>query len=503
MQEMVDQFKPKEDNIESRREFLTKSVFTGAILSALMNSGAHAYQLQESLTANSAAELARLIREKKVSSKEVVLAHLDRIDQINPAINAVVQIAREQALADADRADRLLVTSGPIGPLHGVPMTIKDSFDTARVISTAGTPGRKMFIPKKDATVVSRLKKAGAILLGKTNTPEMTFSFHTRNKIYGRTNNPYDINRSPGGSSGGAAAIVASAGSSFDIGSDTAGSIRLPAHWCGIAGLKPTSGRVPRTGHIINHTVGVLESLTTVGPLARTIEDLELLFPIIAGPDGIDPAIAPVDLRDPSRVKIESLRIAFYSENGSAFPTDDRKETVEKAAKAMERLGAKITNQCPPPAKQTSNLQRRIMFGDGLAWYHRGRFNAGSISKEELKRHLSHNKSVVEFSKSLADWNRFRGQMIEFMRDFEAIICPVQASSAPLFSNALENSPGYSYTQTYSLAGWPSTVVRCGTSSEGMPIGVQVVAAPWREDISIAIAKRLEKAFGGWKPPKI
>jgi amidase len=491
---------------ETRRHFLKKGVHTGVVLSGLLQSQASANQNQggeTSLTAKSVTELAQLIRGKKVSSKEVVQAHLDRIEEVNPAINAVVQLARDQALADADRADKLLAESSTVGPLHGVPMTIKDSFDTAGIISTAGTPGRKDFIPKKDATVVARLKKAGAILLGKTNTPEMTFSFHTENKVYGRTKNPYDVNRSPGGSSGGAAAIIAAAGSPFDIGSDTAGSIRLPAHWCGITGLKPTSGRVPRTGHIIDHTVGVLESLTTVGPLARQVNDLQLIFPIIAGGDGIDPAIAPVALRDPALVEVDSLRIAFYSENGAGHPTRETKETIEQAAKELEKLGARVTNRCPDPSSQTPDIQTRIMFGDGLAWHHRGLFEAGSLTEQELMKRVSHNKSVVEFSRALADWNRFRGQMLQFMQDFDAIICPVQASPAPPFSNAWKGGPGYSYTQTYSLTGWPSAVIRCGTSSDGMPIGVQVVSAPWREDISLAVAKRLEQIFGGWQPTSI
>ena len=196
----------------------------------------------------------------------------------------------------------------------------------------------------------------------------------------------------------------------------------------------------------------MLESWTAVGPLARTIEDLELLFLIIARPDGIDPSIVPVELRDPLQVETKGLRIAFYSENGSAFPTKDTKATVESAAMALEKLGAEITNQCPPPAKQTPDLQKRVMFGDGQAWHHRGMFEVGSISKQELEKLLSSKKRAVDFSKSLADWNQFRSQMLEFMSDFDAIICPVQASPAPLFANAWQAGPA---TPTRKPIAWP------------------------------------------------
>ncbi|MFQ5790870.1 MAG: amidase, partial [Acidobacteriota bacterium] len=203
------------------------------------------------LVFSSAASLARAIRGKKVSSEEVVRACLARIEVVNPHLNAVVTLVAEASLARAREADAALARGELQGPLHGVPMTIKDSLDTAGVITTGGTRGRASFVPTEDATVVARLRAAGAVLLGKTNTPELTLSFETDNDVYGRTNNPYDLTRTPGGSSGGAAAILAAGGSPLDLGSDTGGSIRLPCHFCGIVGMKPTGGRVPRTGHII------------------------------------------------------------------------------------------------------------------------------------------------------------------------------------------------------------------------------------------------------------
>ena len=234
-----------------------------------------------------------------MSAVEIAEAHLRRIDEVNPKLNAVVQLASERAMDEARAADAALARGESLGPLHGVPITIKDSHDTEGIVSTGGTMGRKDFVPEADATAVARMRAAGAIVLGKTNTPELTLSFETNNLVYGQTNNPYDVGRTPGGSSGGAGAIIAAGGSAMDLGTDTGGSIRVPSAFCGLAGLKPTSGRVPRTGHIVPWGLGGLDSLTTIGPMARFVEDLWLAFPIIAGPDGIDPFIHPVSSRRP------------------------------------------------------------------------------------------------------------------------------------------------------------------------------------------------------------
>lgn len=269
----------------------------------------------DELIYRSARSIAKAIRDKEVSSAEVVEAFLKRIEEVNPKLNAVVQLAADRARAEAREADEALSRGESKGPLHGVPITLKDSLDTEGVISTGGTKGRASFVPEQDATVTARLRGAGAILLGKTNTPELTLAGETANLIYGRTNNPYDLSRMPGGSSGGAGAIIASGGSPLDMGSDTGGSVRLPAHFCGIAGIKPTSGRVPRTGHIVPFGMGALDSLTQIGPMARYVEDLALALPIISGPDWRDPAIVPMPLGDPGAIDLKSLRVAVHTCN--------------------------------------------------------------------------------------------------------------------------------------------------------------------------------------------
>ena len=252
--------------------------------------------METQITRLSATEIGSRIASRSVSAREVVEAHLERIEEINPRLNAVVQICGDRALEEADMADKEISDGNRTGALHGVPMTLKDSLDTEGVISTWGTLGRKGYVPDKDAVLVSRLRREGAILLGKTNTPELTLAADTNNLVYGRTANPYDEALSPGGSSGGAAAIIASAGSPFDIGSDTGGSIRIPSHCCGIAGIKPTSGRVPRTGHCISYALGAGESLTQNGPMARRVGDLFPVLKTIVGPDFEDPAIVPMPL---------------------------------------------------------------------------------------------------------------------------------------------------------------------------------------------------------------
>src|SRR5262249_40683490 len=288
------------------------------------------------------------------------------------------------------------------GPLHGVPMTIKDSLDTAGVISTGGTKGRAALVPEQDATVVARLRAAGAILLGKTNTPELTLSGETDNLVYGRTNNPYDVSRTPGGSSGGAGAILASGGSALDIGSDTGGSIRLPAHFCGIAGIKPTSGRVPRTGHIVPFGMGAVDALTQLGPMARYVEDLILTLPIIAGVDWRDPAIVPMPLGDPSAVSMTGLRVAMYTDNGLMSPTPETAAAVRAAATALAEAGAIVEEDRPAVLERTVDLANSLSGGDGRAWVRRLLRHAGTVDIHPLLRQRFDETKAVEVAEFTA-----------------------------------------------------------------------------------------------------
>ena len=459
------------------------------------------------VTNASAKAIAQAIRDREMSAVEVVQAHLDRIAEVNPSLNAVVCLCADRALDEAKQADVALSRGDNVGPLHGVPMTIKDSLDTEGVVTTAGTIGRRDFVPNRDATLVARLRAAGAILLGKSNTPELTWSGETDNDVYGRTNNPFDLGRNPGGSSGGAAAIVSACGSPFDIGSDTGGSIRAPAHLTGIAGIKPNSGRVPRTGHVIGYTMGPIDSYTQNGPMARFVEDLALILTIISGPDWIDPAIVDMPLGDPADVDISNLRVAFYTDPpGFKPPDEDTRNTVQSAVNSLTNIVASIEEDVPQPLSRVPDLNDRSSEGDGGAGTRRllDEIGATEISPR-LAKWLDEAGLIptAEFTKALEDLDQYRSDMIQFMRDYHVIISPTTATAAQPHGE-YSKEQGYAiYTHPYNLTGWPATVVRCGTSSEGLPIGVQVTSRPWREDVSLAVAAFLESALGGWQKPPI
>lgn len=458
------------------------------------------------LLSTSATELARAIRAKEVSSSEVVEAYLRRIEEINPKLNAVVLVTAERALAEAREADAALARGAVKGPLHGVPMTIKDAFETAGVISTGGTLGRKAFVPERDATAVARLRAAGAIMLGKTNCPELSLAFESDNLIYGRTNNPYDLSRTPGGSSGGEAAIIAACGSPLGLGSDAAGSIRLPSHYCGIAGIKPTTGRVPRTGHFPAPD-GVTQPLWQVGPMARRVEDLILVLPIIAGVDWCDAAIVPMPLGDPAGVEIAGLRLAFYTDNRIFAPTPETVKVVGAAAKALADAGAAVEEAFPAGIEQTVELTKAVLGGDGGATVQNLLQAAGTTEMSPLLQRRQKIRTagmlpIDEFYRQMTRWQKFQSSMLAFFQPYDVIVCPANAS--PAMPHGTTSDPdkflAFMYTLTYNLTGWPGVVVRGGTSPEGLPIGVQVVAHPWKEHVALAVAQHLERRLGGWQP---
>ena len=456
----------------------------------------------------SAKSIAQAIQDREVSAVEVVQAHLDRIDEVNDRLNAVVQGCGERALAEAREADAALGRGAAKGPLHGVPMTLKDSLDTQGVVTTGGTLGRRDFVPDRDSTIAARLRAAGAILLGKTNTPELTLAAETDNLVYGRTNNPYARDRTPGGSSGGAGAIIACGGSPLDIGSDTGGSVRLPAHFNGIAGIKPNSGRVPRTGHIVPYGMGATDAYTQNGPMARYVEDLVLTLPIISGPDWEDPAIVPMPLGDPSDVDLGTLRVAFYTRaDGFRAVTQETVEAVGSAIGVLTDVVASVEEDTPAPLSRVPELSSRIGGGDGRAWTQRLLDRAGTTERSPFLQARFDAVSPIstdQFTAALEELDQYRSEMLRFIENYDAIICPTAAMPAPPHGETLsDDSRGAFYTGPYNLTGWPGTVVRCGSSPEGLPIGVQVIARPWREDVSLALAALLESALGGWQPPAL
>jgi amidase len=453
----------------------------------------------------SASTLARALRAGQLSSREMVDACLARIDVVNPSINAVVQLVPERARSEADALDKLAASGHFKGPLHGVPITLKDSLDTAGIISTGGTLGRRDFVPQQDAPVVARLRAAGAVLLGKTNTPELTLSAETNNLIYGCSNNPYDLARSPGGSSGGSAAIIACGGSALELGSDTGGSIREPAHLCGITGIKPTSGRTPRSGHIIPYG-GIFDSLTQIGPMARYVEDLTLALPIICGPDGRDPTVVPVAIGDSGAIDVSRLRVAWYADNGIVTPDVAIQRVVSETAQALHAEVDVLDNHLLPGMRELVNLITEF----------RESANAGVIMRL-LKRYgtTQPGPDLVGYltEKSLAASDHVdpalleaideaRAQALNFFEDYDAVLCPPShALARPHGASHQDSFDDWSYMTIHNLLGWPGVSVRAGSSDGGLPVGVQIVAAPWREDIALALAQRIEALMGGYQRP--
>lgn len=440
----------------------------------------------------------RLIREGALSSAELVEAHIERAGEVNPRLNAVVEMLADGARKAAREADKRRT---PLSPLDGVPFSIKDSIEVAGTSCSAGTLGLRNSPPSTcDATLVARLRAAGAIPLARTNLPDLLFAFESDNLIHGRTNNPYDGERSSGGSSGGEAALIAAGGSPFGLGSDAAGSVRLPAHFCGIAALKPTSGRLARTGHV-PPAGGWIETLWQIGPMARRVADLCAMMPILTGPDGRDHTVVPMPLGDPRAINVAQLRIGWFGDNGIATPTDDTAAVVRGAA---ETLGA---TECRPPGiEQAYDLEMKLLGpdgGDGLRAYLRG---IGSTETHPLlegwlQKLEQYRTDVAGFAGCWDALYGFRAAMYEFLRNYDAVLSPVCATPAVRHGTSTQDElfRGFSYTMTYNVTGWPAAVVRCGQSADGLPIGVQVAAHPWREDVALAVALRLEQEFGGWQ----
>ncbi len=455
-----------------------------------------------------ATELAHQIREKQISSRELTDLYIRRIEKYDGGLNAVVVRDFERAVEAAEEADAALARGEVKGPLHGVPMTIKDSLDTAGIVSTGGTLGRRDYVPATDAPVVARLRAAGAVLLGKSNSQVLTLSAEPNNQIYGRTNHPWVIGRSPGGSSGGSAAIIAAGGAALEIGSDTGGSIREPAHLCGIAGLKPTAGRTPRSGHIVPWGGGVLDGLTVLGPMARSVDDLSLALPLICGPDGQDPAMVPVPVPDPAALDVRDLRIAWYTANGVGALDGDIERVLEQTARALAADGFSIVERVLPGMPELVDLTVRL----------RETTNAGLIRRLLARYGTEHpGPDLLPYLQGargsgdkpldpelLERIDTARGRALEFWRDFDVILCPPSHALARRHhSTADDRFTDWSYVLPLNLLGWPGAVVRAGTGAGELPVGVQVVAPPWREDIALALARVIEQRFGGFRPPPI
>ena len=428
--------------------------------------------------------MAEMVRTREISPAELFEAHREQIRMINPQLNAVVALL-EEAPVESD------------GPLAGVPFSAKDSIDVRGVRTTAGTLERRNAgVAETDATVVRRLRAAGGVPIAKTNLPDLLFSFESDNLIFGRSNNPYDLARTPGGSSGGEAALIAACGSPLGLGSDCLGSVRVPAAFCGIASIKPTSGRLPRTGHVPPAS-GWVEALWQIGPMARHVEDLMLAMRLLASEDEDDFTSPPVPLAESSKGR--NLRLAFFTDNGFARCSPEIVAAVRQCAGFFAQSGMQVEERRPPGVEQAYELELALLGADGVE-------GVGSTDVHPFLTHFvaqmrPHRASGAELAKRWAQWDEYRRNLRRFFREYDAILCPVYTQAALKHGESIleENFRGFSYTMAWSVAGTPAATVRCA-SHEGLPVNVQIVAKPWDDMLALEITRSIEERFGGWQP---
>jgi Asp-tRNA(Asn)/Glu-tRNA(Gln) amidotransferase A subunit family amidase len=463
----------------------------------------------------SAVSMAEQIRRKELSPVELVESHLTQIDELNPKLNAFVQLDSEGARRQARVAEEAVRRGKKLGPLHGVPLSIKSSIEVAGRRCESGTKLRAGFVAAQDAPLVARLRQAGAIILGVTNTPELLMAWETDNLLYGRTNSPWDLARTPGGSSGGEAAAIAAGTSAGGVGSDSGGSIRVPAHFSGICGLKPTPGRIPATGHF-PVSAGPFALLGVVGPMARTVGDLKVLFEVMQGPDDGDPSAAPVPVHWPETDDLKRIRIGYFEDDGRTPVTPETRTAVRTAADALRCAGFQVEQFRPEGLEVARQLWWKI-FGvvGGMLLGPMMQGHEAEISPL-LKQFSSWVAAEPSHTgETLVDtWvqrDLVRMKIFAQMRRYPVLLCPVAAIPAfrhgerswQVDGKTVQYLDAWSYTEWFNLLGTPAAVVPVGKSPEGLPIGVQIVAHPWEEEIVLSVAAALEEQCGGWQPPPI
>ena len=496
-------------------------------------------KLRSDIVSLTASEMARKIREKELSSVEVVEAHLSQIYQFNPQVNAIVTLDAEGALKRAREADQALASGQLWGPLHGVPFTIKDQIATKSMRTTSGFGPLKDVVPDYDATVVARLKEAGGILLGKTNLPALASASLTDNLVFGRTNNPWDLKRTVGGSSGGSAAALAAGMTPIEIGSDIGGSIRVPAHYNGIFGLKTTEHLISFHGAKppgIDQIIPVRKKFTTerhvavLGPMARSIEDLKILLSIIAGPDPNSVQTVDVPILYPEPKPLQNMRVAWtgalpgkmagqetnqISKNYSSVLNSFLKRLDSAGLALVEQdLTAQYMNQVRLTANQLISMEYEY-FTPTLPNILAVMTNAPGAEYIVL------NNSYEKYQRLLTERDRLRSLLDSFLRKYDALLVPVTMTAAyPLpeikfdmgmadvTTNIKIDGKDYfnivvdvAYVKLFNLTGHPVVVIPIGFTDEGMPVGIQVVGNRWRDAELLVVAQQLFEAAGEFKHP--
>lgn len=473
---------------------------------------------------STATQLARLLKSREISVRFYVDKLLEQINLHNPRINALVTVDSEKVQAEALGLDQL--TAAGHEALWGVPVTLKDAWSVKGMRTTAGYPPLADYIPDQDATVVARLRKAGALILGKTNVPILSTDTQTHNEIFGRTNNPWNVERSPGGSSGGSAAAVAAGMSPLDIGSDVAGSVRIPAHYCGIYSLKPTEYRVSTAGHIppLPLSPRGVRRFSVAGPLARSIDDLELALRIIAGPDPRYLDIPPVPLPDhEDPPPLSQMRIAFTDRLGHVPVTEDTTRVLHETIDALANGGAQVTHALPtgwvfPQIWEVFGLLYWAVVGSALppeideAEAVGAGFTLDSPDAFSRGAARAIHASMRLYGQTLLERDRFVNALDALLEDHDVWICPVAATPAiphiPHMSDVVVAGQTINYFERgtyycipFNLTGHPVVVIPAGYAHDGMPIGLQIVGRRWDEIRLLAHARRIDAALNAYRPP--
>jgi len=462
------------------------------------------------LVLSPAARQLELLRAGEISVAELAEAHIEQIAWLNPRLNAFADFDAERVRAEARRLE---LTKEPRGPLHGLPVTVKSCIATAGYRCEIGSLLHKGEVPREDALVVARLRAAGALILGTTNCPEFLMAYETDNLLHGRTNNPWDLERTPGGSSGGESAAIAAGLSAAGLGSDSGGSVRVPAHFTGICSLKPTPGRIPGRGHL-PPCVGPFSTLGSIGPMARTMSDVALMFRTLSGQDPLDPVSPPVALREPSADEVRSNTIGYFADDGLAPVTPETRAAVEAAAAALGSAGFRVEPFRPRTLEPLRKLWWKFFVQCGAMLFepeYRGRRErlspvfSGFLDIAEAAPPLT----ATELLNAWCELDQMRSKMLAEMSEYPVLLCPV--ASIPAFRHGerkweidgqtVEYLDAVRYTEWFNAMGAPAAVVPVGHSPQGLPIGVQIVARPFQDETALGVAAVVDAAFGYHAPP--
>ena len=454
----------------------------------------------------SASEWARRLRAGELSAVELAGRQLALLHEADARLNAVAAVDDALVLRDAAEADRRRA-AGDDGLLLGLPISVKDSLAAAGLPCLTGSVARAGNVPDSDATVVARAKRAGAVVLAKTTVPEYMWSYETESVAHGRTLNAYDPARTSGGSSGGEGVLIAAGGSMLGIGTDGGGSIRIPSHYNGIAGLRPSARLVPETGCWPSSREAGMLDMVAVGPMARSVADLALLLGVIAGGDAIDPFVGPAEVGDYRGVAIQGLRVGFYADDGAWPATTETRAAVEHAARTLGDAGAVVEEVAPPPVAEAVDLFFTMMAADGGARARADLAAAGGRHVPQMVWLLEHLRqqalSAGEYFDAVARWAALRARMQAFVGRYDVVVSPVAPGPAPLHGCRpgddlpVETYAPWANAMAHSIAGVPVAVVPVA-SERGLPLGVHIAARQFGDHVALAVAAALEEALGGY-----